>query len=104
MTYTDGLHLVADTLKELHTFARRIGLKRHFFHGTRKGHPYYDLTNKRIKKKVISKGATLIPIRKVLDISKNTIVLRTPYHSYTARKVKAIKGLDKKIARNWLHC
>lgn len=43
MTYTDGIHLVADSLEELHEFASSIGIKRCWFHGMRKGHPHYDL-------------------------------------------------------------
>lgn len=43
MTYTDGIHLVADSLEELHEFAKQIGIKRCWFHGIRKGHPHYDL-------------------------------------------------------------
>ncbi len=39
--YTDGTHLMADTLTELHAFARRIGLKREWFQDHR--HPHYDL-------------------------------------------------------------
>lgn len=54
MIYTDGTHLVAETLPELHNYAQSIGLKRHFFHGVRKGHPHYDLTNDKIKEKVLN--------------------------------------------------
>ena len=43
MVYVDRVHMVADSLKELHSFAEKIGLKRHFFEGVRKGHPHYDL-------------------------------------------------------------
>jgi hypothetical protein len=35
-------HLMADTLAELHGFAKRIGVKRHWFHRTKR-HPHYDL-------------------------------------------------------------
>jgi hypothetical protein len=51
MIYTDGVHMVADSLAELHAFASSIGLKRIYFHGVRKGHPHYDLTNKWIEAK-----------------------------------------------------
>lgn len=42
MVYTDKIHLVADTLEELHGFAAMIGLKREWFqeHPT---HPHYDI-------------------------------------------------------------
>lgn len=42
MTYTDGQHLAADTLDELHEFAKKIGLKRDWFQDHPK-HPHYDL-------------------------------------------------------------
>lgn len=45
MVYTDGTHMVADSLNELHYFASSIGLNRCWFSGTRKGHPHYDLKN-----------------------------------------------------------
>ena len=35
-------HMTADTLAELHEFARRIGIKRHWFHRTKLA-PHYDL-------------------------------------------------------------
>ncbi len=50
MLYTDGIHLIADSIEELHTFANSIGLNRNYFYGKRKGHPHYDLTNKYSKK------------------------------------------------------
>lgn len=42
MTYTDGTHLVADTLHELHEFAKKIGLRREKYLTT--PHPQYELT------------------------------------------------------------
>ena len=41
MIYTDGTHLVADTLTELHKFARIIGMKREWFQSGRL--PHYDI-------------------------------------------------------------
>lgn len=44
--WTHSCHLFADTLEELHAFARKIGLKRQWF----QDHPslkHYDLTPKR---------------------------------------------------------
>ena len=63
MIYTDNIHLIADSLEELHEFARKIGLKRHFFEGVRKGHPHYDLTNNNIRVKAIDEGAKLVTTR-----------------------------------------
>ena len=46
MLYIDPRgHLMSDvSLEELHVFATRIGIKRHWFEGVRKSHPHYDLT------------------------------------------------------------
>ena len=70
MIYTDKIHLVADSLEELHEFARKIGLKRHFFEGVKKGHPHYDLTNKLILLKVLDSDVRIITDREILRISK----------------------------------
>lgn len=69
MVYTDNVHLVADSLDELHSFAISIGLKRHFFEGVRKGHPHYDLTNKIILEKALIAGASIVSSREILKIS-----------------------------------
>lgn len=72
IVYTDKIHLVADTLSELHDFAKKIGLKRSYYHGVRKGHPHYDLLG---KKKVIAveNGAIVISSKELLLISKSLI-------------------------------
>ena len=73
MIYTDKIHLVADTLEELHKFALQIGLKRHYYEGVRKGHPHYDLTNDYILNKALEAGAKIVNKREILKISKNLI-------------------------------
>lgn len=73
MIYTDKIHLVADTLEELHEFALKIGLKRHFYEGVRKGHPHYDLTNKHILNKALEAGAKIVDKREILKISKSLV-------------------------------
>lgn len=43
---TESCHMVADTLEELHAFAKRLALKRAWFQPS--SYPHYDLTpNKR---------------------------------------------------------
>lgn len=42
MVYTDGVHLIADSVDELHTFAQKIGLKHSWFQNHPK-HPHYDI-------------------------------------------------------------
>jgi hypothetical protein len=41
MIYTDGTHLVADTLEQLHDFGERVGLMSSSFQDGQ--HPHYDL-------------------------------------------------------------
>ena len=81
--YTDGIHMVSDfSIDELHTFAENIGLKRHWFEGSKKRHPHYDLVNKKkapivCKKtgkkfidKAIENGAVVVKLRKIAQICK----------------------------------
>ncbi len=81
MIYVDTVHMVADTLKELHAFAESIGLKRHFFEGVRKGHPHYDLTNKTIMQKAKDAGAIVVSRNKIVEVS----------HKLAAEKPNKIK-------------
>lgn len=71
MIYTDKVHLVADTLKELHEFAESIGLKRCWFHGLRKNHPHYDLHGD-FSDIVIKNGAIVISSKEILIKSKSS--------------------------------
>jgi|GEM_PF-1832511 len=50
--YRKSCHLYADTLKELHEFAIKIGMKRTWFQD-RLGFPHYDLTAGRRKAAVL---------------------------------------------------
>lgn len=84
MIYTDNIHLIADSIEELHGFAVKIGLKRCWFHnprrkstGSSKNHPHYDLVNKknlplidstgkRYMDKAIEQGAKLVSDRQLI--------------------------------------
>jgi hypothetical protein len=37
MVYIDKIHLVSDSINELHEFAKLIGLKKCYYHGFKKG-------------------------------------------------------------------
>lgn len=50
-------HLVADSLDELHSFAKAIGLKREWFQASA-SYPHYDITLK-TRSIAISKGANI---------------------------------------------
>ena len=83
MIYTDKIHLISDDIKELHRFAKKIGLNECYFDNKKnKGHPHYDLVNKNKKPlldkdgikyidKVIKAGANVVSTRKIVEI--NTI-------------------------------
>lgn len=71
MIFTDGTHLIADTLTELHEFAQSLGLKREWFQP--KSYPHYDLF--RGKPKLALKGGAelLSPLRlgwKIIELKK----------------------------------
>ncbi len=52
-------HLVSDySLRELHLFARRIGLKRSWFQDS--AHPHYDMTVSWRRNRAIKAGAVLV--------------------------------------------
>lgn len=67
MIYTDKIHLVADTLNELHDFCVNEGIKRCWFEGVNRGHPHYDIPKHKkyiieydFVKKITSKQLLLI--------------------------------------------
>ena len=66
MIYTDGVHLVGDTLQELHIFARSVGLKREWFQEHRR-HPHYDITTSRKLRKILDTNmVTIISTKRLL--------------------------------------
>ncbi len=79
--YTDGVHLVADTLDELHKFAQAMGLKREWFQNHRR-HPHYDLTTKRAVSRVILKGAVCVDAEKIVEVA----------HKLAGERVRDVRG------------
>lgn len=67
MIYSDGVHMVADSLEELHEYAKSIGVGRWYFEGTRKGHPHYDIPKK--KRARVLEDAELVSSQLILAIS-----------------------------------
>jgi len=66
MVYTDKVHLIADTLEELHRFARKIGMKAEWFQDTRI--PHYDLLKGK-SKVAIAKGAKVVTSRDIIRLA-----------------------------------
>ena len=64
-------HMVASTLDELHEFARKIGVKRHFFHRSNTCY-HYDITTEQ-QSKAIEHGAVLEDTRVLLKIGKEAM-------------------------------
>lgn len=61
-------HLTADSLQELHVFAKAIGVTaRAFHHGAR--HPHYDLTEHQ-RMNALRSGACLVTTREVVLVAK----------------------------------
>jgi hypothetical protein len=68
MVATDGVHLVADHLDELHAFARRLGLRREWFQdGPR---PHYDLTTRRALERAVRAGAKRVSRRAAVRLAR----------------------------------
>lgn len=55
--YKKSSHMLADSVEELHEFAKQLGMKREWFQP--KSTPHYDLTEKRYKK-ALELGAKLV--------------------------------------------
>jgi hypothetical protein len=69
MIYSDGIHVVATTLKELHEFAQTIGLPRSRYEGRRKGHPHYDLyTNRDFTEILKHNNITIVTSREIVKM------------------------------------
>lgn len=61
--YPYGCHLFADTIEELHLFAKQLGLKQNWFQ--KQGLPHYDLTiNKR--KLAVKLGAIEVKLKEYI--------------------------------------
>lgn len=61
--------MVADSLKELHEFATKIGLTKSYYHGFKKGHPHYDALGQ-YWDKAVSHGAITVDGKTILEKSK----------------------------------
>ena len=56
--WSENCHLSADTLEELHEFAKQLGLRKGYL-DDKPGHPHYDLTQNK-RRLAIKMGATEI--------------------------------------------
>jgi len=71
---TDGIHITStESLRELHSFADNMGIGKHWFHGTRKGHPHYDKPKTLLLADLLKCGAVLVRPRAVLLATGNLV-------------------------------
>ena len=66
--YSDGEHLIATSLPELHAFAQSIGLKREWYQDRRIAH--YDLTTARMITKAHRAGAISVSSRELVRLTR----------------------------------
>jgi hypothetical protein len=69
MVLTDGKHLVATDLDELHGFAKKIGLKRKWFQ-EHPVHPHYDLTTPKKFLQALGAGAKMCTSKSLVRTMK----------------------------------
>jgi hypothetical protein len=69
-------HLTADSIDELHAFARRIGLRRGWFQDHALA-PHYDLTPAR-RERAIAAGAVFVPARTQARVRIADRAMRSP--------------------------
>ncbi len=84
MVCTDGRHLVAGTIEELHEFARRIGLRKRWFQDHR--HPHYDLTTRRMAARAEAAGAIRVAnARRLIEVLQDWRANGHDAHARVAR-------------------
>lgn len=68
MVYSDGIHIVGDSIAELHKFCFSIGIKRCWFDPNIK-HPHYDCP-KYLRHKLLSdQNITIVNSREIVRLS-----------------------------------
>lgn len=68
MIYTDGVHLVATTIKELHAFAAQLRIPACWYHGYHKGKPHYDLNSPERVEAAYDAGAVKVTDRQIVQM------------------------------------
>lgn len=94
MVYTDGIHLVADSLDELHEFADKIGLKREWFQD-HPSHPHYDIFGAKVRLSLES-GALRVGMR---DIAKLATLQTQTEEDMKKKPEKTIEKIEAGYVR-----
>jgi len=71
MVYFDGIHLVAENIDELHSFALLCGLKCEWFQN-HKRHPHYDVWGNKNKRAVFKNGAIEVSSKELINLTHFT--------------------------------
>lgn len=69
--YTDGVHLVANSLEELHAFAKGLCFPKSWFQNKKREYPHYDLTTSRAVIRAIHYGAIRIGSKELIAIMRH---------------------------------
>ena len=70
--YFDGVHLVADSVEELHQAARDMCINRCWFDANKK-HPHYDCKNNNKTKVLNNKDVMIVSSRFIVNLFKKGI-------------------------------
>lgn len=71
MIYSDGVHMIASSIEELHEFAASINLHKSYYRNPRKKkHPHYDLMSERVRKAAFENGAILVTDREIVRLCR----------------------------------
>lgn len=77
MILLDHVHLVStldDDDVELHVFAQKVGLHRHWFQGEGHKFHHYNITTERRRRIALAKGATLVTTRELIQQIRSKII------------------------------
>ena len=70
MIYTDKIHLIADSKNELHEFALKLGIYRHWYDANPK-HPHYDIPKKKLTAVLQQPNVKIISSKEIVLFFKN---------------------------------
>lgn len=109
MIYTDNIHLMGETVDEVHAFAKDIGLHRCWFENHPR-HPHYDLINKKrtplkdkegvlFRDKAIAFGAMLVSPKQLIRIAKLCYQMPTTEEEVVAFEQKYKWNLSQPLTK-----
>jgi len=70
--YTDSIHMTADSLDELHAFAKKMHFPRCWFQHKKQEHPHYDLTTRSAFLRAVAYGAEVVSSERLIRIIRSS--------------------------------